>query len=177
MPTESDKPVQPIRIELSRHVAVPVTLILLGVSGWLALTLITLPVRDEFGVAVSVQDLIARYVLGGSLALAMAAPAWTMIRAMMTDRPFACFDETGVRALNWPLMRNSIAWQDVDQLTGKGIWVVMLDRNNRRNKMIESMIGAKGLWLPTILAKGGAARIAESIRTYRPDLFSPEKLS
>nr|WP_306265362.1 hypothetical protein [Pararhizobium sp. IMCC3301] len=177
MPPETGGPVQPIRIELSRNVAIPLTLILLAMSGWLALTLIGLPVRDEFGVAVSVQDLIAGYVLGGSLALAMAAPAYTMIRAMMMNRPFACFDETGVRALNWPLMRNSITWQDVDKLTGKGIWVVMLDRKNRRHKMIESMVGAKGLWLPTILAKGGTAPIAEAIRTYRPDLFSVEKLS
>tara|TARA_R110000868_G_scaffold11981_41_gene58221 strand:+ start:394 stop:927 length:534 start_codon:yes stop_codon:yes gene_type:complete len=177
MPTEAGNPVQPIRIELSRNVAIPLTLILLAMSGWLALTLFALPIRDEFGVAVPMRDLIAGYVLGGALALAMAAPAYTMIRAMMMNLPFACFDETGVRALNWPLMRNRITWQDVDKLTGKGIWVVMLDRKNRRHKMIESMVGAKGLWLPTVLARGGGASIAEAIRAYRPDLFSPEKLA
>lgn len=177
MPTKKRKPPEPIAIGLSRAVAIPFILILLGLAGWLGVTILALPMQDENGVAYPVLSLMARYSLGFAMVLALASPALIAMRAFSTGRPFAYFDETGVYGLNWPLMRKFIAWDDVDQLSGKGIWVVMIDKNKRQHKMIEGLMGAKGLWLPTIMGAGGAAPIAEAIRTFRPDLFSPEKLS
>lgn len=177
MPTKKRKPQEPIAIGLSRGMAIPFVLVLLGLAGWLAVTVLSLPMQDESGVAYPVLSLAARYSLGFALVLALASPALTAISAFRTRRPFAYFDETGVYGLNWPLMRKFIAWDDVDQLSGKGIWVVMIDKNKRQHKMIEGLMGAKGLWLPTIMGEGGAAPIADAIRTFRPDLFSLEKLT
>ncbi|MEP0519733.1 MAG: hypothetical protein ABJO09_07440 [Hyphomicrobiales bacterium] len=177
MPTKKHMPNEPIAIGLSRAVAIPFILVLLGLAGWLGVTILALPMQDESGVAYPVLSLVARYSLGFAMVLALASPAITAIRAFSTGRPFAYFDDKGVYGLNWPLMRKFIAWDDVDQLSGKGIWVVMIDKNKRQHKMIEGLMGAKGLWLPTIMGVGGAAPIAEAIRAFRPDLFSPEKLS
>lgn len=166
-----------IRIDLSRIVAIPLIMILLGLSTWLVITLFSLPTVDPAGVKLPGSEILTRFVLGGILSLAMIAPAYTMIRAMLEKRPLMVFDQTGAQGLNWPLMRRSINWEDVDDFLGKGIWVVMLDKNKRRHKMIESLTGAKGLWLPTVLAKGGTAAVADAIKTFRPDLFNPGRFS
>lgn len=171
------KPKEPIEIELSRGMAVPIIAVLLGLATWLIVTLFALPTVDQTGVDLPGTEILTRFALGGLLAVALIAPAYTMIRAILDKRPLMTFDETGIRALNWPLMRRSIIWQDVDQLMGKGIWVVMLDKNKRRHKMIESLTGAKGLWLPTVLAKGGTAAVADAVKTFRPELFEAGKIS
>lgn len=176
MPTRKLKPQEPITIGLSRGMAIPLILVLFGLAGWLSVTILALPMKDESGVNYPVLSLIARYSLGLAMVLALASPALTAIRAFFSGRPFAYFDDTGIYGLNWPLMRKFIAWDDVDQLSGKGIWVVLIDKNKRQHKMIEGLMGAKGLWLPTIMGEGGAAPIADAIRTFRPDLFSLEKL-
>ncbi len=167
----------PIRIELSRNVAIPIITILVGLALWLMFTLFALPVVNEAGVRLPFSALLTRFALGGLLAAAMLAPAYTMIRAILEKRPLMTFSETGVEALNWPLMRRSIKWQDVDHLMGKGIWVVLLDKNKRRHKMVESLTGAKGLWLPTVLAQGGTAAVAEAMKTFQPELFELGKFS
>ncbi|MEH6728919.1 MAG: hypothetical protein V7703_22455 [Hyphomicrobiales bacterium] len=171
------KPRDPIQIELSRNVAIPIIIILVGLATWLVVTLFALPIINEAGVRLPVSGILTRFTLGGLLAVAMTAPAYTMIRALLEKRPLMTFDETGVRALNWPLMRRSIIWQDVDQLMGKGIWVILLDKNKRRHKMVESLAGAKGLWLPTALAKGGTAAVADAMKTFQPELFEMGKIS
>lgn len=176
MPAKNKKAPEPIAIPLSRGMAYPLLIVFLGLAGWLGVTLLSLPMADDAGVPYPTLSLVARYSLGGALVLALASPAYTIIRSFSSGRPFAYFDETGVYGLNWPLMRQFIAWDDVDQLSGKGIWVVLVDKNKRQHKMIEGLMGAKGLWLPTIMGQGGAAPIAEAIRTFRPDLFSLEKL-
>lgn len=168
---------EPIQIELSRAMAIPVIAILMGLSIWLLVTLFALPTVDRAGADLPGAEILTRFTLGGILAIAMMAPAYTMIIAILQNRPLMTFDDSGVRALNWPLMRRSIVWEDVDQLMGKGIWVVMLDKHKRRHKMIESLTGAKGLWLPTVLAKGGTAAVADAVKTFRPDLFQPGKIS
>lgn len=173
----SKKPKAPIEIELSRGVAIPIIVILLGLAIWLLLTLFALPTVDESGLELPASVILTRFALGGVITAAMVAPAYTMIRAILENRPLMVFDEIGVRALNWPLMRRSIIWQDVDELMGKGIWVVMLDKNKRRHKMVESLTGAKGLWLPTVLAKGGTAAVADAMKTFRPQLFEIGKIS
>lgn len=170
-------PKDPIQIDLSRYIALPIIAILLGLATWLLVTLFALPTVDRTGVDLPGAEILTRFTLGGLIAVAMIAPAYTMIRAILENRPLMIFDETGVRALNWPLMRRSIIWQDVDQLMGKGIWVVLLDKNKRRHKMIESLTGAKGLWLPTVLAKGGTAAVADAVKTFRPELFEAGKMS
>lgn len=171
------QPKAPIEIELSRNVAMPVIVVLVGLAVWLVVTLFALPVSNETGMRLPVSGILTRFTLGGLLAVAMLAPAYTMIRAILENRPLMTFDDTGVHALNWPLMRRSILWQDVDHLMGKGIWVVLLDKNKRRHKMVESLAGAKGLWLPTVLAKGGTAAVAEAMKTFQPELFELGKFS
>ena len=170
------KSLQPVTLNISKVVAWPLAVLLIGAGIWLGSVLLSPPNTQLDGVNYSFTSLLVRYLLGVVMVAAVLWPAGVLINALLKDSPFAIFDESGIRAIKWPFMRNQIDWENVDQLSGRGIWVVLMDKNKRQHKMIEGIVGAKGLWLPTVLAEGGAARVAEAIRTFQPELLAAKGL-
>lgn len=161
----------PVSVPLNTTMAVILITLLGGVSLWAAMTLFSLPATAPDGQETPFSALVVRYLVGAVMIGVFVLPAMALARGLLARKPFAIFDETGVQILKLPMMRNHITWAHVDEIGGKGIWVVLIDKRTRRHKMLESLIGAKGLWLPTILAAGGAAPLAQAISDFRPDLF------
>ncbi len=175
MPSNSSRKKTPtfIDVEVSGYGAGVVIFILSAIALWFGSILISTPTVVKLGGEIPVIFQVMQYLLAVAVMLFLLAPVYALGKAINSAQPLVTFDDHGVRGIKLPFLRNQIKWNDVEGLKGKGIWIILIDRNKRQHRTIEGMMGTKGLWLPTILAKGGSTAIVEAINTYRPEVITP----
>ncbi|MBL4645228.1 MAG: hypothetical protein JKY99_02085 [Rhizobiales bacterium] len=162
-----------IDIQISTFAAVLIIGFLSAVAFWFGTILLSTPTVVKLGGEIPMKFQVLQYVLAVLVMLVLLTPVYVLGKALKTGQPLIRFDDQGVQAIKWPIMRNQIKWTEVDGLKGKGIWIILIDKNKRQHRTIEGMMGTKGLWLPSVLAKGGSVAIGEAINTYRPEVISP----
>ena len=105
--------------------------------------------------------------------LLVAYPGFQFLRLVATATPFITTDGTVVRRARLGFGQTQIAWKDVGEFGLRGIWIILVDGRISQGRVIRSIMGTRGLWLPAMLVDGGGSRTMQFASAHRPDLVNP----
>lgn len=120
-------------------------------------------------------QLLVIFLLVGLFVALLAFPAFSLIQGAATKRPLLRFDADNVHRLALGPTRQDIAWDDIGDIGLRGVWIVLVDGTVEQNKLVRGLLGARGVWIPAVLAEGGGARVMAAIHAYRPELIDTVK--
>ncbi|MFK7791888.1 MAG: hypothetical protein AB8B88_04365 [Devosiaceae bacterium] len=113
----------------------------------------------------------------GTLLLVIAGfiawPGLVLLRAIITATPLITTDGQMVEKMRMGMGTAELSWENVGDITLRGMWVILLDGRIKQSRFSQIMFGAKGIWIPALLMHGGGANTMRFIEQYKPELIDP----
>jgi hypothetical protein len=168
-----------VALSKTRAILIGLTLIIvaIGLAASPILRLIMATVTDATGeleqAAQSPSSIDAMLALGiiGLIAVLIAIPGLMLLSAVRQGLPLLKLSAERIDRIPLGFGRTHIEWAHISDIGLRGVWIILIDNRVLQNKLLMGLVGAKGLWIPAILAEGGGAKVMAAIHEIRPDLL------
>ena len=107
------------------------------------------------------------------IAFIFGFPGYQLARMALHLAPLLVTDGETVSRPKLGIGRKAIAWEQVGEIGLRGIWLILLDGRIAQSRFTKVMFGARGLWIPGLLAEGGGPAVMNFVQAHRPDLMGP----